>query len=492
MFMSAFKTFITSQKDKFRDELLADMRYGVYPADKLMPPRRLLAEKYKVSESTVTRLIADLTDQKILATRKGRFGGTFLRQLPNAEQKFSTLHFHSGMALEKAPRCAAFRSWIFRFNRENPNIQVDLRPQKFNFRQMESLEAEFSELYESSLPSLCLVPLTSLPALALHHTIHPFLTDKYEIENELRRFRPEYRSTLLFNNSLYGFLTEGGSSSLMLYSSERLKTAGIKDSAMTVSWKSFISSLKKLNSGKGALCIQNNESGLFLFFMLLLKGRMTKSWIRNIEDWNGVMASPECFAALEDLRMLNDEVGIEIPDRCSELQTLQMLDKDGPAVVFTTNSQAGSFFRLAGNENMLKLFLPPSQKSSRPNTLQNMLVWVLIREPDRETAMKFLRWTAEPENWAFYFRQIQSFGNHVSRSPYADAEPYQRQLGPVHSPWIEINKQIERTPVELEAPGTHDFRSGIAKILLDWLRKGGSVHDGQERLCGFWSAWAGH
>ena len=491
--MSAFEKFATSQKEKFYNALLADICLGIYPLNELLPPRTVLAEKYHVSESCVTRAIAVLAEQQVLATRQGRLGGTFLKQRPAIAKTVRKLQFHYGMTPDKSARCAAFRNWINRFARQHIDIKIELKPQMFNFRQMENLEANFSQIYDSQLPSVCLVPLTSLPVLAIHHTIHPLVTDPQVIKQELSYFRPEYRDSLCFNGSMYGFPTEGGGVSLLLYSSKRLRDAGIDADKFTSSWDDFLTGLKKLNCGQGALSICNNEFGLFLFFASLLKGRLGNQWINRLEDWNGIMAESACYKALEDLKEINDASGIATADgrNTNGLQILKMLNGDGPAVIFTNTSQAGALFSLVSNPDELSLALLPSQTSKSPNVLRNMLVWVLLREEDRETALAFLRWTVNVENWTFYNRQIQLLGNPFCRTPFKDDTLYQEKLEPVSTLWKKLEENMPESP-GLEPPSTHDFRMGIGKILSGWLKSGGTVHDGQERLCGFFSAWSSH
>jgi hypothetical protein len=116
---------------------------------------------------------------------------------------------------------------------------------------------------------------------------------------------------------------------------------------------------------------------------------------------------------------------------------------------------------------------------------------VLLREEDRETALAFLRWTVNVENWTFYNRQIQLLGNPFCRTPFKDDTLYQEKLEPVSPLWRKIEDNMPESP-GLEPPSTHDFRMGIGKILSGWLKSGGTVHDGQERLCGFFSAWSSH
>jgi hypothetical protein len=158
-----------------------------------------------------------LIHEKTLSTRKGRFGGTYLLRKPEHPKKLKKLSFHYSTRTDKTIRSGVFRRWVEKFASENKDFQVNLLSQIFGFQEMETMSSSFISRHENELPSIMQVPLTSLPGLVARKLVHPLISDSREAAEEAEIFRPEWRSCLLVDGALYGYLTEGVMPSLLLY-----------------------------------------------------------------------------------------------------------------------------------------------------------------------------------------------------------------------------------------------------------------------------------
>lgn len=66
--------------DELLDALLKKIKDGTYPPGSQLPPGRVLADEYDVSQSTISRAVARLRDQGVLVGRPGR--GVFVAESP--------------------------------------------------------------------------------------------------------------------------------------------------------------------------------------------------------------------------------------------------------------------------------------------------------------------------------------------------------------------------------------------------------------------------
>ncbi|MFI7076325.1 winged helix-turn-helix domain-containing protein [Micromonospora sp. NPDC049903] len=58
--------------DELLDELLGKIKDGTYPPGSQLPSGRVLADKYDVSQSTISRAVARLRQRGVLVGRPGR------------------------------------------------------------------------------------------------------------------------------------------------------------------------------------------------------------------------------------------------------------------------------------------------------------------------------------------------------------------------------------------------------------------------------------
>lgn len=479
---------LLDRTSRFKEKFIEDLRHGKFARGDLIPPRHLLAETYNISTSTVTRVVRDLTRNRILVTRKGRFGGTYLLNKPKQPGEIKKIRFHFSSSPEKKVRAGLFRRWLDQFMRENPDYQAEIIPQVFHFQQMETMSPEFVSLHEHELPSIMLIPLSSLPGLAARKLIRPLIADPAEAFRETQIFLPEIRSALLVNGEMYGYLTEGISLSTIIYSRERLKRCKVSEQELSGNWGNWLKALRKLSIDGGGLLLEHDGLGVFLIFSHLLKEFLGENWILTMSDWNGIMSSRECIAALEELQNLEKSVGLIVDEQSNQWQTLSRLAANGPAALMTVSSGAKNYFSFVRNPDELIMAPFPSMTANVPNLLGNTMVWVLTHEADREVALTFLRWAVSPEPWLEHWQTGNNPGNEFLIPPLQANKNLMEQASAA-SAWEKFQKQISGTPIALEPPSPVDFRLSVGKLLLNWLKSGGTVHDGQERLCGLWASW---
>lgn len=490
--MVTAENMLLDRTSRFKDQFLKDLRQGKISPGELLPARRILAKRYKISPSSVARVVSDLINEKTLATRKGRFGGTYLLVKPELPKKLKKLSFHYSTRTDKTIRSGIFRRWVEQFARENKEYQVQVLPQVFHYQEMETMSPSFISLHESELPSIMPVPLTSLAGLVARKLVHPLVSDPAEAAKEAEVFRPEWHSSLLVDGSLYGYLTEGVTPSLLLYSTERLRRGGVTDAELNGGWKSWLGVMKRLCPDTGGLIIENDGIGMFLLFAHLLREQLGEHWINKPEDWNGVMPSQECLDTLTQLRELQDTVGLTVIDKPVHWKIIEQLSCKGSAAVMTVPSLAGLYYSFIRNPGDLQMGTFPSRTAKKPNLLGNAMAWVLTRPDDREAAMAFLRWAIRPDIWTGQMEMYKKLGKIFAEPPFVPDKELRKQLDSFSPEWFEFQKRIRGFPVSLEPPSSMDFRIGVGRLLLDWLKEGGTPHDGRERLCGLWAAWVEH
>src|SRR3954462_2976359 len=64
------------------EQVATAIRLGVYPLGTTLPPERELSERLEVSRATVREAIAALRAAGLVATRRGRGGGTVVTMKP--------------------------------------------------------------------------------------------------------------------------------------------------------------------------------------------------------------------------------------------------------------------------------------------------------------------------------------------------------------------------------------------------------------------------
>jgi DNA-binding FadR family transcriptional regulator len=66
------------------EQILQVLRLGLVPEGERLPPERTLAERLGISRVTLREVLKVLTDQGMVTSRRGRYGGTFVRARPKA------------------------------------------------------------------------------------------------------------------------------------------------------------------------------------------------------------------------------------------------------------------------------------------------------------------------------------------------------------------------------------------------------------------------
>lgn len=480
---------LLDRTSKFKQQFIEDLRHGKFLPGDVIPPRHVLAETYNISGSTVARIVGELTRDKILATRKGRFGGTYLLNKPKLPGEIKNLRFHFSNSPEKKVRAGYLRRWLDHFVRDNPDYKAEIIPQVFHFQQMETMSPEFVKLHEYELPSILLVPLSSMQGLAARKLIRPLIAEPAEAARETQIFLPEIRSALLVDGAMYGYLTENISTNMIIYSRERLERCAVSVEELSGDWSSWLKTMAKLNEVNGGLLLENGGLGVFLLFVHLLKEFLGPNWIRTLSDWNGIMPSQECFAALEELQNLEKTVGLIAEEQSNQWQTLSRLAANGPAALMTVSSIAKNYFSFVRDPEELVMAPLPSRTANIPNLIGNAMTWVLTNDKEREAALTFLRWAVTPENWMEIWLTGKSRGNEFQIPPFADNKKLPEQVNGATASWTRFQQRISGATLVLEPPASIDFKLSVGRLLLDWLKSGRTVHDGQERLCGLWASW---
>jgi DNA-binding FadR family transcriptional regulator len=65
------------------EQILQVVRLGLVPGGERLPPERELAERMGISRVTLREVLKVLQDQGLVESRRGRYGGTFVRQRPD-------------------------------------------------------------------------------------------------------------------------------------------------------------------------------------------------------------------------------------------------------------------------------------------------------------------------------------------------------------------------------------------------------------------------
>jgi hypothetical protein len=469
---------------KFKQQFIEYLRQEKFAQGDIIPPRNVLAETFNVSSSTVARVVNALSRDKILLTRKGRFGGTYLLNQPKLPGEFKKIRFQFSSRPEKKLRAGLFRRWLDLFERENPGFQAEIIPQVFHFQQMEAMSHEFVSLHEHELPSILLIPLSSVQGMASRKLIFPLIASAAEAGLETEKFLPEVRSSLIFNGALYGYLTEGIAKSVLLYSKKRLVNCGLTENDLSTDYAHWLNVMKKLGNSNGGLLVENQGSGVFLLFIHLLKAFLSNNWIVNLNDWNGIMSSKECYYALEEMQSLEKTIGLNVSDSPNQWHNLKQMTDGHTAAIMTVTSLVKNHYSFVRKPEELIIAPFPSIKSNSPCVLGNTMAWVLANESDREPALAFLRWAVTGEAWQqhWYAQAETNYDNKFLISPLV-------QEHSESTSYRSIEQQINNTTIDLEPPSSVDFRLSVGKLLLNWLKSGKSVHDGQEQLCGLWASW---
>lgn len=64
------------------EALLRGIRLGQFPAGGKLPPERELAQALRVSRTTLREVLADLSKNGYVSVRRGRYGGTYVEEVP--------------------------------------------------------------------------------------------------------------------------------------------------------------------------------------------------------------------------------------------------------------------------------------------------------------------------------------------------------------------------------------------------------------------------
>ncbi|MEU1026347.1 GntR family transcriptional regulator, partial [Streptomyces sp. NPDC005904] len=66
------------------EQILQVVRLGLVPGGERLPSERELADRLGISRVTLREVLKVLTDQGLVESRRGRYGGTFVRPRPEA------------------------------------------------------------------------------------------------------------------------------------------------------------------------------------------------------------------------------------------------------------------------------------------------------------------------------------------------------------------------------------------------------------------------
>ncbi|MFF8954754.1 FadR/GntR family transcriptional regulator [Streptomyces sp. NPDC014894] len=100
------------------EQILQLLRLGLVPAGRRLPAERELAERLGISRVTLREVLKVLADQGLVESRRGRYGGTFVRDRPDAGEAElrrrlagvdveDTLRFREVLEVGAAGLCAA-------------------------------------------------------------------------------------------------------------------------------------------------------------------------------------------------------------------------------------------------------------------------------------------------------------------------------------------------------------------------------------------------
>ncbi|MEU0987533.1 FCD domain-containing protein [Streptomyces sp. NPDC005953] len=101
------------------EQILRLLRLGLVPAGERLPAERALAERLGISRVTLRDVLKVLTDQGLVESRRGRYGGTFVLSRPEARGEAElrrrvgtvdvtdTLHFREVLDVGAAGLCAS-------------------------------------------------------------------------------------------------------------------------------------------------------------------------------------------------------------------------------------------------------------------------------------------------------------------------------------------------------------------------------------------------
>ncbi len=64
------------------EAVLRGIRLGQFPAGGKLPPERELSQALRVSRTTLREVLADLTKSGYVSVRRGRYGGTYVEEVP--------------------------------------------------------------------------------------------------------------------------------------------------------------------------------------------------------------------------------------------------------------------------------------------------------------------------------------------------------------------------------------------------------------------------
>ena len=93
------------------EQILQIVRLGLVPAGERLPSERELAERLGISRVTLREVLKVLTEQGLVESRRGRYGGTFVRQASDAAHGDpvdieDTLRFREVLEVGAAELCA--------------------------------------------------------------------------------------------------------------------------------------------------------------------------------------------------------------------------------------------------------------------------------------------------------------------------------------------------------------------------------------------------
>lgn len=86
------------------EQILQVVRLGLVPSGERLPSERELADRLGISRVTLREVLRVLTDQQLIESRRGRYGGTFVRPRPDAFGEDELRRRVAGVDVEDALR----------------------------------------------------------------------------------------------------------------------------------------------------------------------------------------------------------------------------------------------------------------------------------------------------------------------------------------------------------------------------------------------------